>query len=437
MAEGIIRKPPGAREPAPLLRDYAQARAAFSWEAVARELGVPLAGPLNVGELAVSRGGALAWFGAEGRRERFDAPELARRSGQVASALRTLGAAPGDRVAFMTRAVPELAFGVLGALRAGLVPVVLARLRNPEALRNLLERTGAGVAVLEPDARAAVETIRHSLPALKAVLVLQTGATRARARPGETLWEDAVAPAPPECEAAALSPDQPAWIQYSDLGMSGAVAAHRAAFALANSAALALDLRAGDGFAALSVPGDTIFVPYALLAPLLLGATACLFEEPAKFAGFADLGERVDVWLSAVRAIDVVLRNDPGLGGLLERCRHLAVTHPYDPAFVEMTQLSWGSPLHPVWFPREMGTLQAAEFRAHDLRLGSIGRPLPGTDLELDAETGRLAIRLGPGAPFAGYWGDPEMTDRRVKKGWFVSDVRARMDPDGYAWIVP
>ncbi len=428
----VIRKTSPPRDPPPLLADYAAARAGFSWDAVAASLGVPLAGPLNLGGLAVSRGGSLAWFGASGEEERFSPGDLAAASARAAGALAALGVRKGDRVAFMTRSVPELFFGILGAFRMGAVAVVLARVRNGEALRSILAQSGAVAALFEPDSKPVLDPLLPALPGLRSVAWLGRGGSPP---PGLPVWERLLEAASAVHEDAPLGPEDPAWIHFTDLTQGAAVCGHRAAFSLAGPSALALDLRAGDGLVSIAVPGDTLFLPYLLLAPLLSGAVTFAFEDPARYTRYGAFRERVDVWYSATRALEVILRADPGLGGLLARCRHIAVTHPYDAEFTFLTQLSYGSPLHPTWFPRELGAIQTAEFRAHDLRLGSVGRALPGGEVELDPESSRLAVRLGPATPFTGFWEDPVQTEQRLKKGWFASEARAKMDPDGYAWI--
>jgi acetyl-CoA synthetase len=241
--------------------------------------------------------------------------------------------------------------------------------------------------------------------------------------------------APAELQPVLGEAGRPAWLHYIDPSTSPSTLTHRAAFGLAHSAATALDLRPGDGIVTVAVPGDTLFMPYLLLAPLLNGATPVLFEDPARFIRFGHLADKVRVWFSATRAIDLLLRNDPNLGQLLAACRHIAVTHPYDAELVAMTQLSYGSPLHPVWLPRELAVIQTAEFRAHDLRLGSVGRPLPGTELRSDPESGRLATKVGPAAPWSGFWEDPAATGRRLQNGWFLLDPPAKMNGDAYAWV--
>jgi long-chain acyl-CoA synthetase len=78
-------------------------------------------------------------------------------------------------------------------------------------------------------------------------------------------------------------------------------------------------------------------------------------------------------------------------------------------------------------------------------RAGSIGLPLPDTDERVvDLETGTKV--LGPNEPgelcvrgpqvMLGYFGHPEETAAVLKDGWFQTGDVARIDVDGYAYIV-
>lgn len=78
-------------------------------------------------------------------------------------------------------------------------------------------------------------------------------------------------------------------------------------------------------------------------------------------------------------------------------------------------------------------------------RIGSIGVPIPGTDATIvDLETGtkelppgeigELIIR-GPQV-MKGYWNKPEETAKTLRNGWLYTGDIARMDEDGYFYIV-
>lgn len=79
----------------------------------------------------------------------------------------------------------------------------------------------------------------------------------------------------------------------------------------------------------------------------------------------------------------------------------------------------------------------------HRVKPASIGVPLPGTDVRIvddqgrdvaRGEAGELLVR-GPQV-MPGYWQRPDETARALRDGWFYTGDIARMDEDGYVFIV-
>ncbi|MDY0045744.1 MAG: long-chain fatty acid--CoA ligase, partial [Syntrophales bacterium] len=78
-------------------------------------------------------------------------------------------------------------------------------------------------------------------------------------------------------------------------------------------------------------------------------------------------------------------------------------------------------------------------------KVGSIGCPLPDNDVRLvDLETGLSDVPQGePGeimikgpTIMKGYWNNPDETSNQLKDGWLLTGDIARMDEDGYFYIV-
>ncbi len=67
------------------------------------------------------------------------------------------------------------------------------------------------------------------------------------------------------------------------------------------------------------------------------------------------------------------------------------------------------------------------------VRYGSVGTPLPGTEVKL-ADDDELMIR-GPQV-MLGYYNAPEETEKVLKDGWLYTGDIARIDEDGYVYIV-
>ncbi len=79
------------------------------------------------------------------------------------------------------------------------------------------------------------------------------------------------------------------------------------------------------------------------------------------------------------------------------------------------------------------------------LKPGSVGVPLPNTDLRIvDIETGEKDMPLGEEGEIIfrgpqlcqGYYNNPEETESSFKDGWFYTGDIGKMDEDGYVYIV-
>ena len=67
------------------------------------------------------------------------------------------------------------------------------------------------------------------------------------------------------------------------------------------------------------------------------------------------------------------------------------------------------------------------------LKVGTVGRPLPGTAVRVD-DDGELLFRGGQ--VFAGYWGDEAATSEVLDRdGWFRSGDLGEVDDEGYVRI--
>ncbi|MCC5856729.1 MAG: AMP-binding protein [Ectothiorhodospiraceae bacterium] len=91
----------------------------------------------------------------------------------------------------------------------------------------------------------------------------------------------------------------------------------------------------------------------------------------------------------------------------------------------------------------EASPVVAANQPTGEIILGSIGVPLPGTDIRIvdddgntvpPGEPGELAVR-GPQV-FLGYWNRPDETAKTMRDGWLLTGDVATMDERGYLRIV-
>ena len=462
----IHRTDPGT---SPYMRDYEQARAEFSWDGARAALsGLPGGRGLNIAHEAVDRhvldgrGShiALRCVGADGSVVDLSYADLLRRTNRFANVLRGLGVGKGDRVFSLLGRQPELYAAALGTLKNASVFSPLFAAFGPEPIRDRLRLGSARVLVTTAELYARrVAPIRAELPGLEHVLVV--GDAR---DPATVSLEAAMSAASEDFEIPATDPSDMALLHFTS-GTTGkpkgAVHVHDAVVAHHATAGFALDLRPGDIFWCTADPGWVTGTSYGIIAPLTHGVTlvtsAAEFEAPIWYSLLQE--QRVTVWYTAPTALRMLMRHGADLPRRydLSSLRHIAsVGEALNPEVVVWGQEAFGLPIHDNWWQTETGAIMISNYRAMDIRPGSMGRPMPGVEATvlLRGDDGRASIidgqaipappdtigeiALRPGWPsmFRGYLGQDERYRRCFAGGWYLSGDLATIDADGYFWFV-
>lgn len=385
-----------------------------------------------------------------------------------------LGIEPGARVAIQTPnalGYPVCAFGVL---KAGAVLVNVNPLYTAPEMRSQLSDSGARVLVIADlfadkleeglsgtDVRHVVTlSLADFFPALTGTLVRTVLRYVKRLVPRPTapvtplsvaLQRVAKGPAPTGAGERARSGDV-ALLQYTGgtTGIAkGAELTHGNLLAnIAQIRTVAADaLRPGEDVVLTALPLYHIFAfTFNLLTFHDCGCHNVLCPSPrppsnlkrafakypiTKFSGVNALFQGLlrEDWFQAdpPRSIDLTIAGGTAL----------------NPQIAEQWRSLVGSPICEGYGLSETSPVVCVNPPAGEVRVGTIGVPLPGTDVRLldefgqpvaDGEAGELAVR-GPQV-MRGYWQRPGETRAVMADGWFRTGDVARTDERGYFRIV-
>ena len=462
--EPIIKSSPSGGV-APNLRNYEQARAAFSWEEARRELdGLPDGGGLNIAHEAVDRHAAgalrdkaaIRWLGKDGSVRDFNFAQLRDLTNRFANALGKLGVGRGDRVYALMGRVPELYVTALGAFKNRSVFCPLFSAFGPEPIKARVNIGGAKVLVTtESLYQRKVAKIRNELPSLEHVLLVgETGVNTPGALDFHRLMDEAsdqftIEPTDPE-DIALLH-----FTSGTTGAPKGAVHVHEAVVAHHITGKLALDLHQDDIFWCTADPGWVTGTSYGIIAPLTNGVTMIVDEaefDAERWYGILQ-NKKVTVWYTAPTAIRMLMKAGAEIARKydLSALRFLAsVGEPLNPEAVVWGEKAFGLPFHDNWWQTETGGIMIANYAAMDVRPGSMGKPLPGIEAfivrktedgkieaveEPDAQ-GELALRPGWPSMFRAYWNEPERYRKCFADGFYLTGDLAKRDKDGYFWFV-
>jgi len=120
---------------------------------------------------------------------------------------------------------------------------------------------------------------------------------------------------------------------------------------------------------------------------------------------------------------------------------------PLNPEIIEVWKKATGCTIRDGYGQTETVCL-CGSFPCLAPKFGSMGKPMPGIDLQVIDEEGNIlppnkegdiAVRVSPNRPvglFKEYWKEPERTAATYRDGWYLTGDRAFVDEDGYFWFV-
>lgn len=398
--------------------------------------------------------------------------ELDRLADRFAAGLQALGVRKGDRVALLLPNCPQFVIAFYGALRAGAVVVPCNPLYTAPELRRQLADSGAETLValsrLHAVARAArdgtgarnviLTNIKEQFPPLLRILFTVARERREGHRTaidraaGEHSFQDLLRDGP-ALRPVEVRPEDTAILQYTGgtTGVpKGAVLSHRALVANVrqsrswNPTLVEGRERGVDVMPLFHVYGLTVImgvsvatgtamvlIPRFDLEHVLL---AIQRHRPRSFAGapriYVAAASAPDLARYDLRSVEVFGSGSAPLPVEVQ---------------TKFEQLAGGGRVLEGYGLTEAAPVTHTTPRKGQRKLGSIGVPIPDVDAKIvDLETGMRDLPVGEAGELVvrgpnlmdGYYRRPDETALALRDGWLYTGDVARMDEDGYFFIV-
>ena len=205
---------------------------------------------------------------------------LKRETDRVANAFRGVGIVKGDRVFFLSDRIPELYFGVFGALKLGAIAAPLFSAFGPEPIRERVARADGKAIVTTPKLLPKVDAIRDRLPSLETVIVIDTR-EETEVADGDVAWSSIYGSASTGFTIEQTGPEDWSIMHFTSgtTGLpKGAAHVHNTVVSHYATGKYVLDLHEDDIYWCTADPGWVTGTSYGMFAPWSNGITQVIDE---------------------------------------------------------------------------------------------------------------------------------------------------------------
>lgn len=390
----------------------------------------------------VNDGPCLIWENEAGETRSYTFSEMSLLTKKLASALAAQGIRKGDRVLVVMPRIPEWQIAMVAVMRIGAVPIPGIEMLTARDVEYRLGNSEAVAMICRGAIASRYEEPTRNLPTRIAVGDAPDG------------WLDFYAildAAEPYEGAAVLQAEEPAIMYYTSGSTGhpkGVVHATRAIYAWRMSAIYWLDLRPGEIIWCTADTGWAKAGTSILYGPWSVGACAFFYDGPFVPAKRLELLSRhgVTVYCAPATELNRLVAEDIGAYDLSALRRTVSAGEAMNPVVAEKWKAATGVDVAEA-FGQTEALMVALNMVGHELRLGSMGLPGPGIDLDIvddqgrrlpSGEEGHIAMLTPNPQLMLGYWKDPERTAAcfvtNGNERWYLTGDRGVRDEDGYLW---
>jgi acyl-coenzyme A synthetase/AMP-(fatty) acid ligase len=441
-------KSPTRKLPPPNMTDYEKTRKEF-------ELDVPEY--FNFGFDVVDQWAedrtklALEIAGEMGEKlDKYTFYEIKQLSNRFANVMKERGLKKGDRVLVMLPWLPQWYIAMIGMIKLGVIPIPSTTLLTSRDIRyRVNESEAVGIVTDIPDAPK-IEEAMDMCPSLK-MCMLASGHRR-----GWLTWNDEIEKASPHFEPDEKTKSDDTMLLYFTSGTVAypkMVLHTQASYAIGHriTSAFWQDLKPTDLHWTVTDTGWAKAAWGSLFGQWTLGAAVFNHYTKAKFDAKLTLRmiENFGVTTfcsppTAYRMFAQLPLGDYDLSAL----RHcMSAGEPLNPEVIRVWEDATGLKIYDGYGQTETVNL-CANYRCMPVKIGSMGLPAPGFDVQIVDDDGKetqagdegyVVVKVKPKRPvglFKEYWKKPDETKSVFQGDYYYTGDKAYRDEDGYLWFV-
>ncbi len=377
--------------------------------------------------------------------------ELQDSANRLANGLRDLGVKPGDRVMVCLPNCPEVFIAYQAILRAEAIVLPVMFVLHPREIGFILQASGASAVITSQTLLPAIEQATSGIETPPRLVI--AGMAQDQSSPDAgipcTSLSSLMAAADPELSKPKVKQDDTAVILFTSgtTGQpKGVMLTHRNLYSNASAAvelAEATGEEPGTTLGALPLAhiygftmANTLFLRGGrmVILPKFDVRAVCEAIQKHKVQSFSAVPAMIYALTMApeVEEYDVSSLESVGSGSA-----------PLPVSLIEAFRKRFNAEIYEGYGLSEAAPTVSAHRRGEPIKPGSVGRAFPGVELRIadekgqplpTGEVGELLVRGENITP--GYYRNEEATRAAIQDGWLHTGDVARLDDDGYLYIV-
>ena len=377
--------------------------------------------------------------------------DLNHAANQFAHVLLDIGAKKGDMALFIAPRIPAWYQIIIGCIKTGIVAMPGTNLLTARDIKYRINKSRATIAIVTAEHANKIEQIRNECPSLQHLILI------GGERDDWISYESCCAEKSIELKRDEVEPTkaEDMMLVYFTSGTTSfpKMVPREQSYALAHiiTGHYWMDLKEDDIHWTLSDTGWAKAAWGMLFPQWLIGTTIVFYDGEAKFDADIHLKLISKLGVTTFCAPPTVFRlfSQYDLTQYdLSSIRHsFSAGEPLNPEAIRIWDEATGTLPHDGYGQTETINI-VANYPGVPVRAGSMGKPVPGIEVEIvdddgkvcaDDEIGNIAVLMTDPYPpglFRGYFEDPQANEQCFRNGWYYTGDTATRDADGYIWFV-